>query len=137
MTEGHVTGAYIRGYGVQPVQEGGRRTGGGGEEVQIPGATLGPNIQWMAVYMLEHEEGAESPGSDRKDDAEIGGGYPGVGNVVQGGGPGGATVRIGTVGNIVSDGEDGGGCARRVTGTYQRESGADKSRCDIDDTGGE
>ena len=77
--EGNGTGVDIGGDGVQPVWKGGGHAGGGGGAFQIPGATPGPKRQQLASNTPEHQEGAESLGTTGKYDAEIGGGYPGVG----------------------------------------------------------
>ena len=43
--KGYGTSEEIGGDGVHPIREGGGRAGGGGRTVQIPGSTLGPNMQ--------------------------------------------------------------------------------------------
>ena len=68
--------------------------------------------------------------------AERGGEYPGVRNVIQGGGPGGAAVHIGVMGHVGSDEEYGGGYTHRVPTTDHGEEGAAKPRKYICDTSG-
>ena len=65
-----------------------------------------------------------------QDSAEILGGHPGVKNVLQGSGPGGATFRLRLLGPAVSYGKGGIRDAHRFTATasYHRESGASGTR---------
>ena len=59
-----------------------------------------------------------------------------MGNVLQGGGPGGASFFIGVVGCVISDREESIEYSYRVSATYRAEPGAKKPRQDMGDTGG-
>ena len=72
-------------------------------------------------------------GKDTVDRGEL---YPGVDNVLQGGGTCSAAFCLGVVFNIGRYGEDSEGYTHRVSMTYHREAGATKPRQDVGGTCG-
>ena len=65
-----------------------------------------------------------------------GGVYPGVGNVLQGSGPGGAAICIRVVSHVGSDGDFCGSYTHRVTAIDHGKTGAAKPRWDVGDING-
>ena len=71
-----------------------------------------------------------------KGSADRRGRQPGVGNVIQGSGTGGADFRLRAVGPVSSDGKDGGRDAHRVITRDHREAGAAEPRQYVVDASG-
>ena len=81
-TEVCETVTYIIVNVVQIIREVGLRAGGGGGKVQMPWASPGPNIWWIAGGTAERQSGAEVTGAIEKDSTNRRGVHKGIGNVL-------------------------------------------------------
>ena len=122
-TERRGYGGEIGGRGVKLVRAVGGHDDEGGGTVQITGASPGSNRQLMVIGMVERQVCTEGLGKLFKNAAKRRGRHQSVGNDLQGGGPGCATIRLVVVCPIGSNEENCGRGTHRFSATNHGELG--------------
>ena len=136
MTERHGYGGEVREDIVQLVGgvRGSRWWGGG--TFQIPGASLDENYDNWTVVHRNIKRVQKVWGGGGQDAAKGRGGHKSVGDVIYGGGPGSATVRLRFLGSVGINVEDGVRGAHQFPRPNHGEGGTAEQRQDLGSTDG-